>query len=115
MPPSVHRMIGRLVATVALASLLVANGEQYLPDDHDWHASQAGSVLANDETAPTPDFPAPAHPIHVCHGEHQHTLSRPADESPLPVWVAAISRITFPKLDPPPALAPRLVLRPPIG
>ena len=111
----VRRLIGRLVATVALLSLVAANGEQYLPDNHDWHASQAGPVLASGEAPPSPGQPAPAHPIHVCHGEHQHTLSRPSGESTFPVSVAAVYRVTIPKLDPPRSLAPRLLLRPPIA
>lgn len=109
-----HRLLGRLLATVALLGYLGANAEQYLPDDHDWHAADAPAVVATGALPSGPAEPAPGHPVHVCHGAHQHTVGQLPAVAPLLAFINVACAL--PALEPaaPVSPTPSTPLRPPI-
>lgn len=109
-----RRLITRLLATVALVGYLGASVEQYVPDDHDWHAEDAPAVVAAGELPPGPAEPAPGHPVHVCHGAHQHAVGPVATVNPLPAFVNEACSLPFLETDAPESPAPSTPLRPPI-
>ena len=107
-------LITRLLATVALLGYVSASAEQYVPDDHDWHAADAPAVVATGEVPPGPTQPAPGHPVHVCHGAHQHAAGQLPTGTPF-LTSANVVR-SLPALEPAaPAFVPSTTpLRPPI-
>lgn len=109
-----HRLIGRLLATVALLGYVSASAEQYVPDDHDWHAADAPGVVATGEVPPGPTQPAPGHPVHVCHEAHQHTVGQPPTGAPLLTFANMVR--SLPALEPasPAFVRSGTPLRPPI-
>lgn len=109
-----HRLFGRLLATVALLGYVSASAEQYVPDDHDWHAADAPAVVAAGEVPPGPAEPAPGHPVHVCHGAHQHAAGQLPTGAPFLTFANVVR--SLPALEPAaPAFVPSTTpLRPPI-
>lgn len=112
--PLPHRLIGRLLATVALLGYVSASAEQYVPDDHDWHAADAPAVVATGEFPPGPAEPVPGHPVHVCHGAHQHTGGPIATVNPLPALVDLAWSPPALQTDAPSSAPSSTLLRPPI-
>mgnify|MGYP001286287119 CR=1 FL=1 len=109
-----HHLFTRLLATVALLGYVSASAEQYVPDDHDWHAADAPAVVATGEVPPGPAEPAPGHPVHVCHGAHQHAVGPVATVTPLPAFVSEAWPPAAFDTDAPASPSSSTPLRPPI-
>ena len=109
-----RRLFTRLLATLALVGYLGASAEQYVPDDHDWHAADAPAVVAAGEVPPGPAEPAPGHPVHVCHGAHQHAVGPVATVTPLPAFVNEACSLPALETDAPASPSTSTPLRPPI-
>lgn len=106
--------LGRFLAAMALVGYLIAAGEQFVPDRHDWHAVTTSVLAATPAVPAGHSTPAPAHPVHVCHDGHQHTvgpvvLSRALKSTGMP---SAITTTPQEQQSSPP---PHSFFRPPIA
>lgn len=69
----VYRLLGRLLATVALIGYLTSTGEQSIPDEHAWHGAGTAIVPGTPGTQ-AGHSESSSLPVLVCHDGHQHTI-----------------------------------------